>query len=69
MGYRFCVSKNKRWWIEASVGAGVYRLDYDIFANTHNGLLLDRRKRTFFGVDNAALSISYQFDMKGGRKR
>ena len=69
VGYRFCVSKNRKWWMEASVGAGIYRMDYDVFLNKPNGLLVDRRKRTFYGIDNAAFSICYQFDMKGGKKK
>lgn len=36
-----------------SIGAGVYRLDYDIFDNRHNGLLFDRKKRTYIIVDDS----------------
>lgn len=71
LGYRFNISRNGLWKVEASIGAGIYHLDYDIFQNKRNGLLIGRRQRTFYGIDNAALSISYTFDigkMKGGRK-
>lgn len=63
-GFRFNL-RNPRWKIEVSVGAGVYRLDYDVFRNHHNGLMTDRVRRTFFGVDNAAVSICYTFGIKG----
>lgn len=66
IGYRFYFCKNHHWAMEVAVGGGVYRLDYDIFANTpktSHGYLVGRRKRTFFGVDQAAFSISYSFGL------
>ena len=59
--------------MEAAIGAGVYKLDYDIFQNaphTDYGYLLGRRKRTFFGIDQAAFSFCYTFGLtkKGGEK-
>lgn len=73
VGFRFYFCRNHHWTMEAAVGAGVYRLDYDIFQNTNptnHGYLLDRRKRTFFGIDQAAFTISYSFGLrkKGGAK-
>lgn len=73
IGYRFYFCKNHHWTMEAAVGAGVYHLDYDIFQNTDrtdNGYLLGRKKRTFFGLDQAAFTISYSFGLrkKGGSK-
>lgn len=70
-GYRFALPRNPRWKFEASVGAGIYRLDYDVFDNVHNGLQTDRRRRTFYGVDNLAFSVCYTFDInrKGGQVR
>ena len=53
--------------MEAAVGAGVYKLDYDIFINTpstSHGYLVGRRQRTFFGIDQAAFTISYSFGLK-----
>lgn len=64
LGYRFNISRNRRWAMEAAIGCGVYRLDYDIFQNRDNGFLLGREKHTFFGIDQAALSISYSFNQK-----
>ena len=73
IGYRFYFCRNHHWTMEAAVGAGVYHLDYDIFENadrTKNGYLLGRRQRTFFGLDQAAFTISYSFGLrkKGGSK-
>ena len=64
IGYRFYFCKNRRWTMEAAIGAGIYRLDYDIFQNRHNGLIVGREKRTFYGIDQAALSFSYSFGLK-----
>lgn len=63
-GWRFNFTRNPRWKMEAAIGAGVYRLCYDRFLNYHNGLFVDTKRRTFFGIDNAALSICYQFGAK-----
>ncbi len=69
LGYRLPISRNGRWHLEFSVGAGIYHLDYDVYNNWHNGLLIDRRKRTFYGIDNAAISVAYRFDLKKGGER
>lgn len=70
IGYRFSFCRNPRWQMEAAIGCGLYRLDYDIWQNRDNGLLEGRRKRTFFGIDQAALSFSYNFGKarKGGAR-
>lgn len=67
IGYRFNFCRNHRWKMEVSLGAGVYGLYYDTYQNKHNGLLTGTHHRTFFGIDNAAVSFCYQFDLKGGR--
>lgn len=64
LGYRWHFCRNHRWSMEAAVGAGVYHLDYSIFQNIHNGLIVGRRIRTFFGVDQAALSFVYSFGVE-----
>ncbi len=67
-GWRTAISKNRRWWVELTAGVGVYKLHYDIFHNYHNGPLVDERHRTFFGVDNVALTIAYRFDLNHNRR-
>ena len=64
LGYRWYFCKNKRWSMEAGVGAGIYKLDYSIFQNFHNGLIVGREKRTFYGIDQASLSFEYSFGVK-----
>lgn len=70
-GYRFYFCRNHRWQMEASLGFGIYKLDYDLFQNHVNGLLVGRRQRTFYGIDQATFTISYRFDLgkkKGGER-
>lgn len=68
-GYRLRLGATRRWRLEFSLGAGVYHLDYDEFRNCHNGLLTGRTRRTFVGIDNAAVSLCYTFDLKKGGRR
>ncbi len=69
-GYRLPVSRNGRWQMEFALGAGCYKLHYDKFHNYKNGLLVDTKKKTWFGIDRAAVSIVYTFDLgkKGGAR-
>ena len=70
-GYRFPISKDHRWRMELTVGAGIYPLDYSIFDNTPNvkdGQWLARKKETYIGLDQTALTIAYSFDMVKRRK-
>ncbi len=69
VGYRFPISKDNRWKLELSVGAGVYKLHYDKFRNRPNGLLVTTEKKTYFGIDQASVSFSYTFDLKKGGLR
>lgn len=73
VGYRLPISKNNRLRLEFSLGAGVYSLHYDKFHNTpctKDGLLVESMKKTYWGIDQAAVSFSYSFDLKkkGGRQ-
>lgn len=68
VGFRFNISRNGLWKLEASVGGGIYRLKYDLFENRPNGLLVGTKSRTFYCLDNVALSICYTFDMTRRKK-
>lgn len=61
IGYRLPISKNGHWAMEAAVGCGVYHLKYDRFENRKNGPFVDCKQKTWFGIDNAAISIVYNF--------
>lgn len=66
IGYRKPISQNKRWHIEFTAGTGCYKLDYDVFENTPNykdGQWVRRNKKTWFGLDQAAITISYNFPL------
>lgn len=64
VGYRMPISKNNRWKMEFSIGAGAYKLHYDKFRNYHNGLLVNTEKKTYIGIDQVSVSLSYTFDLK-----
>lgn len=73
LGYRMPISKNNRWRMELSIGAGVYSRYYDKFHNTPNtkdGLMIESIKKCYWGIDQAAVSFSYTFDLKkkGGKQ-
>lgn len=73
IGYRLPISKNNRWKVEFSLGAGVYSRHYDKFHNTprtKDGLMIESIKKTYWGIDQAAVSFSYSFDLKkkGGKR-
>lgn len=65
LGYRTAISRNKRWKMEFTAGGGIYPLDYDLFDNTtdyRDGQLMDRRKETYIGLDQVAVTLGYTFD-------
>lgn len=70
-GYRMPISHNKRWKMEFTLGAGVYKTHYDKFINETNGQIVSTEKKTWFGIDQAAVSLAYTFDLNGkkGGKR
>lgn len=73
IGYRMPISKDNRWRVEFSLGTGIYPLHYDKFRNTPNtkdGLLIESIRKTYWGVDQIAVSFSYMFDLKkkGGKR-
>lgn len=69
VGYRMPIGKKGKWRLEFAVGAGIYHLNYDRFVNEPNGALVDRKSDTYYGIDNAAISIVYTFDKKNRRKK
>ena len=73
LGYRLPMGRDSRWRVEFSLGAGGYSLHYDVFHNTaetKDGLMTGSVRRTYWGIDQAAVSFSYSFDLKrkGGRR-
>ena len=71
VGYRMPISRNHRWHIEFLLGGGVYDLHYDVFHNVENvknGKLKETLKDTYYGIDQAAINISYRFNLNKRRK-
>ncbi len=71
VGYRMPIGKGGRWKMEFSVGGGAYSLKYDKFYNTENtwqGEKAETINKTWFGVDHAAVSFSYMFNLKRKNK-
>lgn len=67
IGYRKPISHNKHWRMEFELGAGAYPLDYSVFHNTpdvKDGQWVERRKKTYIGLDNVAVTLGYSFDLK-----
>ncbi len=69
LGYRIPMSYNSRWKLEMAVGAGVYPLHYDVFHNEHNGPVYETRKKTYIGLDNILLGISYRIPFKKAQSK
>lgn len=63
-GYRMPISRNGRWKVEFTVGAGAYRLHYDKFVNEPNGPLVGSKKKTYIGLDQFQVGFSYTFPLK-----
>lgn len=61
-GYRKKLTERIR--MEFSLGAGYYDSHFDKFHNEKNGLLVESVKKKFIGIDNAAISFSYSFNLK-----
>lgn len=68
VGYRLPISKNRRWKMEFSLGAGAYEIHYDKFSNKSDGLLVRTVKKTYIGIDQATVSVAYAFGLKGGTR-
>lgn len=69
VGYRTHISKNKRWKMEFTLGGGVYDSHYDKFRNEENGFLVRTEKKTWYGIDQVAVSFVYSFNLKKGGNR
>ena len=58
-----------RWGLEFSIGAGYMPLYSDKFYDVVNGMKLDEIHTNYWGIDNAAITLTYKFDYKrrGGK--
>lgn len=67
VGYRTRLGSDpdSRWLLEFALGAGAYDMCYDLFDNVPNGKLMQSGlRKTYFGLDNASVSLVYRFNLK-----
>lgn len=70
IGYVHQFKKNPRWGLEFGLGAGVYDVKYDVFYNEANGPYREYgTHKTWIGLDNVSVGVSYKFDLRKGGKR
>lgn len=70
LGYRMPLTKDNRWKLEFTAGAGYYHLWTDHFLNEPNGPKIYKNKKNMFLVDNVGVTFMYMFDLnRGGNKR
>lgn len=63
LGYRQPLRRDGRWKLEFAVGGGAYRLRHDLFYNEPNGAFAGEESKTYFGLDNVSVSITYSIKM------
>lgn len=70
LGYRTHLDKKKRWKMEFALGGGAYTSHYDKFHNRQDGLKVSEHKKTWYGIDQAAVTFAYTFnlDKKGDKQ-
>lgn len=68
LGYRQPLCRDGRWKLEFTVGGGAYRLRHDLFYNEGNGAFAGEESKTYIGLDNVSMSISYSINMGRARK-
>lgn len=65
-GYRLPIlsSLSSRWGLEFSLGVGAIPAKYDRFVNIPNGRKVDTVSKTYWGIDNAAVTLTYRFNSR-----
>jgi hypothetical protein len=70
LGYKFRFPHLPHWGMEFNLGAGAYDARYDKFYNEPNGALVEGNiHKVFIGIDNATVSVTYNFGKKIRFKR
>lgn len=59
IGYGYRLPLNDRWAFEFEVGAGMANTKYNRYYNVDNGKLKDTRVTTYWGIDRAAVAVTY----------
>lgn len=69
VGYRMPLTKDRRWKLEFTAGAGYYHLWTDHFLNEQNGPKVYQNKKNMFLLDNVGVTFMYMFDLNRGGKK
>ena len=71
LGYKIPLfgKEDTPWGVEFTLGAGVLPLHYDIYYNVKNGRLAGEDKTTYFGIDNASVTVTYRIGRKIKERR
>ena len=56
------VPLSRRWGLEFALGAGYLPLYSDVYYNVPDGRFVETRYRNYWGVDHAAVTLTWQFD-------
>ena len=59
IGYGYRLKLNREWGFEFEIGAGMANMKYDRYYNVANGALKDTRVTTYWGIDRAAVTVTY----------
>jgi len=57
------------WGVEFTLGAGILPLHYDIYYNVNNGRFVGDDSATYFGIDNASVTVTYRIGRKIKERR
>lgn len=59
IGYGYRLPLKGRWGLEFEIGAGMVNTKYNRYYNIPNGAVKDTRVTTYWGIDRAAVSVTY----------
>lgn len=59
----YALQINHKWGLEFSIGGGFFSTRYDRYYNIPNGARIDTRQTSYWGIDHAAASVSYRFNL------
>lgn len=62
VSYGYAFHLKNHWNMEAVIGAGYARLNYDIFYNVSNGARYANNIKNYWGITQAAVNLIYQFN-------
>lgn len=61
ISYGYLLKINERFGIEFSIGIGYNSMKYNRYYNIKNGAYIDTRTTQYFGIDQAGISMTYDF--------